>query len=508
MSEHVFGRIARWSERWRAHLAAAFFVGFAVTVVGATAVLAPGWGLMDDPVNLEMARSFWEGSPGPAALADLVADEMRTVGRFRPLYAAWRVTAYALFADAPWLLRALVAALLASALLLWGSVIRLLWPAGRGRAPAFDRFALPLAVVVFTPFLNLFLHLSLQETAMVVLAGAALYGLARAYRSGRAVLLVPALSAAAAAVASKETGLALLAALLAFAVLDLWIYRRRPRLSWIVAAVTALLAVGETAVVMSIWHGSYSSRYSDGLDISTVLGRLAGMPPPVLAIAAAAAVLLVAAVTPRGRSSGLFPPLWTVFPSFVVAYVVLLAPWGYVSYMLAPLAPFALVTGYPVLVAVTRAAPRLGFAVRALAAVLVVVATAAVLLPRIAREADIRAGVDAAAGLAPEPGAVLVVAPPFSETATSLALLSGAEVAFLDDGVAEGASFGAGGPIVLFLEYRSTGVRLRGLAVAGEILANRYWRIVRLRRDPGSSRVVGGTRTPGLAQRIVDAVKR
>ncbi len=499
------------------------------SIVAATVYHSPGWGLMDDFQNLDIARKLWASDQPLAEFARLVRGDLHGWGMLRPVYHLWIATVYHFLAANPtlaYILVALLNFLCMAALGFFASQVFQL--SGEKKAAAV--FAYPLLFFLFTPFWNLFMYISVQEKFVLWFGTLALLAMARFYRTGRPLNALAAGLMTLLALLGKPTAIFLVLACALFALADLALIGSRRRASALVFAVCTSLLAGYFLFVLRTL-GRYTGAYGQKLSPSALLAQLGASPGAVKAAVAVALLALPFYLFMARRKAPGCEPFALVLPLGVLSYILVVLPWGFPNYILSPLAPFLLLTLFPLYRLLASTSGALRRVVHAAAAAAVAAALLAVVLPRIQRQGDIRLVLERIRALKSD-RALFFVPPPFHETAQALAgfsgarlvflgplpvyaggsdrvvRLPGAEVAYAGDPVLSSARCATGAPSYLVCHPDFAAVRLDGVQVGEEAYGNRSWKIFRLdcaAANRGKFRARFGQT---LAERLLAKLKR
>ncbi|MBI3601380.1 MAG: hypothetical protein HY209_00555 [Candidatus Omnitrophica bacterium] len=459
-----------------------FFLCYALVILGVTVYLQPGWGFMDDAHGLDNAQDFWSGK---RSLSAMIAGDIHSFGRFRPLYYLWVVCAYAI--KAPVMIYLFVTVIGFGALLAWGRIITHIFPdAGQD---IFTRYVYPLVFFAFTPFWNIFMYVSVQEKFVYLFGTAAIYVLLQAYRkeSLRGVFL--SLGLVILAMAGKEIGLALIASFFVFAVADWWLIGLAPRLSRWMAAISGTVLIGYIFLIRLIL-GGYTAGYKDKMNVVSMVKAALAAPLMIKGIFCVALVTIAAYfILSRTRRAAGVKPYFLIMPLFVLAYMVILLPWRFANYLLAPLAPFLGVSVYLFFVFVCSIHPKVAAASRFLVIVLTVIILINVIIPRISKMADKRKIVAALVDLRQvHPRAKFFYPPPMMETFEALRYFSGADIVYA--GKMEGGMLAkCVSSCYLLINDEAAPMELESVVASQGMYTNGTWAIYHMDRQEGAHAV-------------------
>ncbi|MFA5059055.1 MAG: hypothetical protein WC676_00310 [Candidatus Omnitrophota bacterium] len=402
----------------------AVYIIFILTVAGAYFILSPGWGFMDDWQSRERATLFWQGK---MSFPDLINEDLQVFGRFRPLLYLWIVLAYQI--PYPLFLYFLIFATGAWVLLIWGKIIHQLLPEG-GMTAEFKKYVYPLSFFAFLPFWNTFMYISLQEKFIFIFGTLSLWFLVKSYRNNSFGYLWGALSLAFLSILGKETGVVFLFSYAGYAALDLLIFKKNIKISKILLLVSVIAGFSYVIFIKTIL-GGYTAHYKSNLNIGVLLGMLKTIPGMMkVAIGIAGLSILTAAYFWWGKRRQFLDPLFLICPLWMIIYILLLLPWGFPNYLLAPLAPFIMVSIYFLIAAWMPKQKPLIYLAQAAIIVIVFLVLLEIIIPRISKMADKRKVVEAIVALNKENPGKFFYPPHYQETAGALQNFSSVPITY------------------------------------------------------------------------------
>jgi hypothetical protein len=475
------------------------FLLFAAVLVAALLIQAPGWGLMDDAQNLEIAARI-HGAAHPAAeWWRTVRWDLNHIGTFRPGYYLWIALAYSLFAAAPLALYVLMALLNLAVLVGWGHfAVRVF------RVPTphreLVRFGLPPLFFLFTPLWNVFMYVSLQEKFVLLFGLLSALFLAAFFRHGRFGHFLLALVAVLAGLATKSTMTYLALAYAGFALADLVLLGRSRRRSALVLIVYTALLAG-FYVFISGHLGIYTGRYGQRLQPSVLVNQFLLAPRAVQLLCLLSLSAFVWMIHTLRRGTCAWEPFALIVPLALPAYVAVILPWGFPNYILSPLAPWVLILAVPVWLIVLERRPRAGRWLNQAATGAVALLLVLVIWPRIERMADSRRLLDSVRSLSSRP-ARFFLPPPYMEPADAIRRFTGVRVKFLADGILEKRRLVSGDASFLIFGRDFPALRLEEVRPGAEVHANSTWKIFRLEPAPGQRRDFRPRFGAGLFERL------
>jgi hypothetical protein len=454
------------------------FAACFAAIAAVTLYLAPSWGLMDDYGWVVMAHDM---KISPLASAHVLMENFSPCGMFRPFYAIWAAVFYGLFEHWPTGFYIFVAAWNMTAMALWGMVFYHLFEVRR-EDYYWTVFFYPLTFFMFTPFWNIFNYLSLQEKFVVLFAPLTIFLFQKLYKDFRrsdaawmGLLIFLGLM-------SKATFVFIPFIFLVYAVLDLAVFRYRPRLSLALAGINGAVFAGYAVFTFAAQlKGGYTARYKESLAGGSFLVKILHLPLVVKALVILAVIGFVAvcAYAVVKKKPELSPAVLIYLG--LMAYIGLLLPWGFQSYLLSALGPLVLGTVFPVYAWLNRKEGLVKFAVNATVVLCLIFVFIGNIAPSIARMADIRGMID---HLRQTSDGTYLIPPGYMETADATRKFTGKKVIYCKDGVITAGLLAPAGNYVVFSDLFST-VRLSGVAVEKEVFANGTWKIFTLVPKPG-----------------------
>lgn len=458
-------------------------IGVAGAVLGLLIIRAPGWGLMDDALNLRIAADFFSEGGGLRAFWSRSVADMQSWGMLRPVYWLWVLTVYSVFADSPLGAYLMNATLVIAAMVAWGFAFDALFV--RHRIPSSrTRLLYPTLLLLFPPFWSLFMYLSLQEKFVVLLAGVASLSYARSLEpTGRTSWVTIGWLSILLGVLGKPTMIALPLAIIAVSLLGMipgW-QRDRHR-AWVISSIVFISAYA--GFTLNYQSGSYTSTYGSGFSPAGLLGALSAVPLTVQALAALGALtgaLLLALPFPAQRRS-VDPAL--ILPASMLAYLAVLAPWGFPTYLLSAVAPF-FAGSLLILLHVLQQRVRVlrnGALVTLSAVGLLLSVFFLDINPKSIWLTDTRQ-MQIAITSAAERGGTFYLPPPFIEHASSLRALTKADVRYLSVGELTLEDLEEDGFLIAYLDQSK--IVLRDVALGTPLHESGSWRIIPVFPEPG-----------------------
>ncbi|NTV30115.1 MAG: hypothetical protein HGA80_08560 [Candidatus Omnitrophica bacterium] len=435
---------------------------------------------MDDHTNLRVAHNFWI-HPSLSALWSAIKGDT-DIGRFQPLYKVWILCAYQAGAKHPVVIYFLTT--LAGLLLLpvWGLILDKVFNGGR-RSP-FWIWVYPLAFFIFAPFWNAFMYVSIQEKFLYFFGAPAIYFFLRTYEKNAPGNLAWVLLFTLLAIMSKETGIVFFLAFAAYAFCDAVFFRRRPRLSLIIWAASTVFSI---LYYIGIKHllRNYTARYADSLGLATIIQRFHTSPFYIKAAALLALFMLIVQIVSRLRDRQFQENGQTLFAWLTGFYILILLPWGFPTYILPPLAVFFIASATGIFQAGDRWT-TLRYVKRALLTALAFLTALFFILPQIEKMADKHKLVEAVRQLhAANPTAAFFYPAPYSETATSIQIFSGAPVTYLINGSLTPDRLAVSATGYLLINDECWPAGLRGISPAATVYSSSTWKIYSLKTEPG-----------------------
>ena len=478
------------------------FTLFSLLLLGGIWYQNPGWGLMDDLANIKVAGSFWLDPHH--AWAQNVASELNR-GRFRPGYFLWIILAYRI--AHPLFIYMLMAALNISILLVWGRSIGLLFEK-KDPQRDFLHYIYPWTFFLFAPFWNNFMYISLQEKFLFIFGGISLYFFIRSYQKDSLKDLGWAGLFLTFSLFSKETSAAFLVVYILYALFDLIIFKENKKISVCHLAVYTVYLGGYYIFVKHLLKG-YTGKYNEAAHSSQIFLHLVNAPGIIR-------LLLLLGITAVGGYVGIFffkrtknpRPEYILFPLFLTVYIILLAPWGYMTYLLAPLAPFVMVLFLPGVYFLNRCGQRAFYGSIGLTVMLSLVAVLYIGMPKIERIANIQKTVTHIKGINTGERESRFFYPwPYIETGVTLPRFTQADVIYLKDGHLTEKMLGEGDNYLVY-DIQASATSLRDITIGPLVYQNSTWKIYRLKRSVGKKEEFKPAFDLNAVQKLKNFIKR
>jgi hypothetical protein len=237
----------------------------AVFLIALFFLYPPYWSHMEDSSNLLRMQEGWSSGHLWEKIFALVRTDLTSYGTFRPLNVISIFTYYKAFGSDPVLAYGILGILILLLCWAWANAFEKLTN-DRHNKESFYLYL--LFCFVFTPHLQLFIYLPIQEKFIAACSLLAILGLTRYLESGKGALLMMAGSLL--SYLSKPTGLFVCLLLAALLFLDYLQTQKRRSLLFSGLFLLTAAAMGAFAVVM---RGQYSGRYHP-LDLASYLPQL------------------------------------------------------------------------------------------------------------------------------------------------------------------------------------------------------------------------------------------
>lgn len=492
-------RMPGFPTRVKKQLPLLVFVLFACAWIVILLQQSPGWGLMDDAQNLEIARHICSAQHPFGEFWRTTTWDMNHIGTFRPGYYLWIVTAYTVFARQPLALYILIALFNLIVLVGWGLLAaRVFHPPARYRALVV--FGYPLSFFFFTPLCNIFMYVSLQEKFILLFGLLSTLALAAYFRNGRVTPFLLALAAFLAGLATKSTMVYLGLGYMLFAITDLLLLGTARRRSAAVLIVYATTVTGFYLFISS--HlGVYTGRYGQRLRPAILLRQLLSAPRIIQLLCLLAAfvfVWLVVRIRSKRYNGAAFA---LIVPLALLSYIATILAWGFPNYMLSPLAPWALLLLFPLLQTSLDHRPEMCRWLALTVFIALVLLVAFVIHPRIEQMADSRrllAGVR----FLNAPERIFFLPPPYMETGEAIARFTGVRAKYLATGTLTRRQLRSDSESFLIFGRDFPPLRLDGVRPGAEVYGNSTWKIFRLEPAPGQKRKFRPSFAVGLFDRF------
>jgi len=481
------------SKSWPVITCAAFFA----LLTGAYLYYWPAWGLQDDAQSLGIARLIWESGHFWASLWEMIQGDLASWGIFRPVYYFSVAVNYHFFKDAPWLLYIFVAIFNFCAILIWGKVITRLFALTEDEK-FMGIFFFPLSFFIFTPFWNIFTHISFQEKYIVLFSAAAFYFFEKAYRTDRAVFLAPVVASIFLGLLSKPTGIYLTMTFAGFAVMDLLFFKYNKRISLWVLSVNAAIFIAYYWFIKMNLRG-YAGQYS--LSPGSIIGNLLHAPLVIQFLILMALLMSFMVVLKTIYKKNPFSPLVLLIPAGFLSYVLVLAPWRLVNYLFSALTPYVLIMFFPLFLWCRRKNKGLGLSVNVSLVFLVFMSFFFISVPRISKLADIHRAETFIAS-SEKSQYQYFFPPPFSEAAEAIGTFTSRKIQYLQDGVLSEKQYDDKRINRLIVNDEAAPVTLKGVQTGKTVYQNNTWKIVELSKDGKNTETFKADFPKNFAQRL------
>lgn len=483
------------------------FILFCAIIVAATLYYSPWWGVMDDSRNLAIAADFWK-HPSIGLICNHIKGFIDGLGRFMPLYHFWIVIAYGIFSNFPIGLYLSMALVCFVTLLVWGRIINKIFP--NQKSASFNLFVYPLSFFIFTPFWNNFMYISILEKFVYIFATFSLYFYLRAYETNRIAYLVVSFTFMILGILSKETGIALAGVFFMYSLLDYLVFHKNKKFSLIGLAGNAVILIGFYLLVSSIWSGIYSAGYKNNFNCLSMLKSVLSAPLVIKGLVVTALIFAcLGKVLITRKKSGFIRQEYILFPFLLGMYLIILSPWGFMNYLLAPIAPFVMMTLYPVFMFIGAGSIARRKALEGILIILIFFVLFLIIVPRISKMGDTKTIVSAIISM--RDGSSVPVkffmAPPFAETPVHIEAYTNTSITYLNTGLLDKDMLKDGAVNYIIFEDRCSPVTLRDVVVEKEVYHNETWRVFSLKRAIGKTQSLVSIFEKNLLQRIKDWIK-
>lgn len=483
------------------------FILLCAVIVGATLYYSPWWGVVDDSRNLAIAADFWK-YPSIGLIYNAIKDFIVHSGRFMPLYHFWIVIAYGPFRNFPTGLYLCMAFACFATFLVWGRIINKVFPDHRNAS--FNFFVYPLTFIIFTPFWNNFMLISSLEKFVYIFVTFSLYFYICAYEINKVSCLIVSFAFMVLGILSKETGIALAGVFCVYALLDYFVFHKNKKLSLISFTGSAFIFIGFYLVVRTMmWSGTYSAGYKNNFNCLSMLTSVLSAPLVIKGLFAFALIFMFAGIAfIMHRKVSIIRQEYILFPLLLGAYLVILSPWGFMNYLLAPIAPFVMMTLYPIYMLVGARSMVRRKAFEGILIILVFLVLFFIIVPRISKMGDTKTIVSAIISMRDRNAPVkFFLAPPFYETAGHMGTYTKTNITFLNRGLLDKDTLKDGTANYIIFEDRCNPVTLRDVVAEKEVYHNKTWKVFSLKKAIGETQVLAPVFDKNLLQRIKDWIK-
>lgn len=445
---------------------------------------SPSWGLQDDVQNLGTAEHVWQSDHFLSALWGTIKSDLASWGIFRPVYYSSVVITYHFFKDMPWLIYILLAIFNFVAMFFWGVVISKMFAVKKNQL-LLSTFLFPLSFLLFTPFWNIFVHISFQEKYIVFFSALSLYFLERAYCKEKIGYLIPTVAFMVLGILSKPTGIYLAMTYIVFAVADLVFIKYKKRISLWVLLINMILFVFYYWFITNNLRG-YAGQYS--LSGASIINNLSNSSIIVKSLIATALIMGTWSFILILRKKNNFSPLVLTIPLGFLSYVLVLAPWHFASYLLSALTPYALIMFFPVYIWLNNKNSVLKNLTNICLILLVTISFLFIAIPRISKLTDIK-NVEKFISNSNENTNVYFFPPPFSEAAEAISRITKAKIIFLHEGQLTSEKLQSNKEYYLIVNDEVLAVKLDRVAAGKRVYQNNTWEVFHLVRNNQSNEV-------------------
>lgn len=479
-----------------------FFALFCFIIIAAYFYYQPSWGLMDDALFLQRTHEIWKSADIWRAFADVLKEDFQSQ-KMHPVYLVYFIE-FKLFERAPFVLYIIRFAAIMAFLPLWGVIYQKMFRAQQGTREE-AMFLFPLTFFAFTPFWNNFMYLTVMEKFFFIFGTGSIYFLISAHTKDKAGLLYVSFGLALLCLLSKPTGIFLMFAYLAYAVMQrLFFNRKSPliRKTIVFSAATVVLYILVLKVFLK--PGGYSYKYVHQLSFQGIFGNIFGSTVTGALFLASLLALCVFIVLAKKK---IFDESSVLLPLCFICYVLILAPWGIINYLLSPAAPFVIGMLFPLYGWLYRffKERRLGWVSPLVLIFIAMAFLTQIIIPRISKMADIKGVQGAIEELnAENPGAAFYIAPSCLEASHSLRDFTGTNVVYASTGEIQGSLLGTGKAYLIFRDECRI-FRLIDLQSGAIRYQNNTWKISDLVPSPGKDEIARESFPQTFLQKLVSS---
>lgn len=491
---------------YRKYFSIGIFLIFASIIIGATLYYSPGWGLMDDWQNLNIAKSFWESKNISKTLIQIIKHDLTVNGRFRPLYQLWIVSAYKIFYNFPLGLYIAIIVICLLALLLWGLIIHKVFFSDSSNFHM-NVFIYPLSFFIFTPFWNNFMYISIQEKFVYIFGALSIYLYLIAYDNNKKLWLLLSLLMMIIGLLGKETGIYLVLVYCIYSLIDLLFFKKTPKLS--------LLSIFINISIFSMYYffiknftRDYTSDYKSNLGLFQMANNLLTIPLFIKALFVFAVLALCLYFIKRKYYRSIKNE-FIIFPLCLIMYIVVLLPWGLPNYILAPLSPFIFSMFYLVFFLLGNLQKKMKWYMSLCIICSSFLVLFYVIVPRISKMSDIKK-IIAYLSLVEykNPKGKYFFAPPFQESAEAMAKFANIEVIYLSQGVLDVNVLDEKRENYLIFGEDCTKIILQNVWIGKELYSNNTWKTFLIKKNVGNITEFYASFPKNFLQNIKDRIKK
>lgn len=462
------------------------YLSFSVVVILAYLYYRPSWGLESDWQFIERVNGIWGSSNILKSIFEYVKSELFSE-KIRPLYCFYTLIVYKIFQKTPYLIYMLIFVIQISILPLWGLIFHRMFSKSGSRVSHETLFIFPLSFFIFTPFWNNFMYISLQEKLVFIFGTLAVYFFMLAFDKKRVKNTLIAFGFALLCLFSKPTGAYLFLTFFVCLLLYCLICRKNILYWAILAAIYLTVLVGYYLFVKTLVKpGGYSSKYVENFNIMSVLNQLKHAAIAIKWLFAIAVGFLLSYLVLIKKRYFNFSSI--IIPVAFISYFLVLLPWGIISYLLGPVAPFALGMFFPVYILVRQKLGKLklGYLPGAVIILLTCFVLTQIILPRINKMAEIKDVEAKIISLKKSHNNPRFYFPPYySETCFALSKFTNTEIVYLSSAVLDSTMLSESDNYLIYRDECSS-ISLKNVKIAKTLYENKTWKIFLVKKSDSS----------------------
>lgn len=485
------------------------FLLIGVLIIGCLLYSSPSWGFMDDLQHLGRAAHIAQSDSILTGLKDVLAIDLKW-GMFRPVYYVWIAFTYHFLKDSPLTIYILIAIFNIITLALWGYTLHSIFC--RTNKDQWQHiFLFPLTFLIFTPFWNNFIYISVQQKFIITLSALSILFFFRAYKAKYKVNIFLSSLFLVLSIGIHPEGIFVAMAFIGCIVIDALGKRKIDRISLISLLTYLCLFIAYYIFTMSVQLAgdSYTSKYKSSLGIRQIFSSIATSPIGVKGILGLATIALITPCLKAFTRKETDLKAHTLLPLSIISFIVILSPWGFPNYHLSILAPLVMGIFFPTYVTLTNKSKTTKFIVNVLIVSMALAACFFIGSPRIAKMGQKKEIVHFLKKHHKENlQSIYLGSPPLYEATLALEHFSGANTFYLNEGTLSRQELMPDLTHYLVFSDESSPLLLDGVNVGAQIYASDTWRIFEIKAQEGYNGTFNVAFKKNLLQEIVAFLRR
>ncbi len=457
------------------------FTFISILLIGAIVFYKPSWGLVDDSWLLENAKLVWSGGNFLGNLWQIISEGIQW-GMFRPVFFTWNVLVYHIFRNTPLLIYIGMAAFNLATLLLWGFILNKVW-LNEKKNMLWGIFLYPLTFLIFTPFWNIFMYISMQQKFIIFFSALEVYFFYKGYTRERKIYFVFSVFAILLATLIHGEGIFLSLAMLLLSLVLFFLTKKSKFIFSFVLNLILFLSYLFFTVAVQL-KGTYTAKYGNNLNNYLANFLTAPVLIRILTFLSIFYFCLLYIIIVKHKNK--FSPLFLVFPLGYVCFIAILLPWGFPNYHLSVLSPFIMGMFFPLYSFLNSKSLFLKTLVNSVLLVFVLFVLFFIWIPRISKISDIKKTVQFITEFEKKNNTnVYFMGPHCGEACVGIGYFTGAKTIYLTDSLLPSHRLiESANNFVIFRDECPT-VYFDGVQESKDIYKNNTWKIIQVNRKEG-----------------------